>query len=69
MVIGLYGTPYCLYTAPATPGLLKTCVGLFHYCGENFKTALGLKDHCVQAHHNLPKSLDCYIPDFHLLCP
>ena len=26
------------------------------HCGENFKTAQGLKDHCDQAHHNLPKS-------------
>ena len=24
--------------------------------GENFKTAQGLKDHCDQAHQNLPKS-------------
>ena len=26
------------------------------HCGENFKTAQGLKDHCDQAHHNLTKS-------------
>ena len=25
-------------------------------CGEKFKTAQGLKDHCDQAHQNLPKS-------------
>ena len=24
--------------------------------GENFKTTQGLKDHCYQAHHNLPKN-------------
>ena len=24
-------------------------------CGKNFKTTQGLKDHCDQAHHNLPK--------------
>ena len=26
------------------------------HCGKNFKTAQGLKDHCDQAHQNLPKS-------------
>ena len=26
------------------------------HCGENFKTAQGLKIHCDQAHRNLPKS-------------
>ena len=25
-------------------------------CGENFKTTQGLKDHCDQVHHNLPKN-------------
>ena len=25
-------------------------------CGKNFKTAQGLKDHCDQAHQNLPKN-------------
>ena len=25
-------------------------------CWENFKTSQGLKDHCDQAHHNLPKN-------------
>ena len=25
-------------------------------CGENFKTEHGFKDHCDQAHRNLPKS-------------
>ena len=25
-------------------------------CGKNIKTAKGLKDHCDQAHQNLPKS-------------
>ena len=27
--------------------------------GKNFKTAQGLKDHCDQAHQNLPKSHKC----------
>ena len=27
-------------------------------CGENFKTTQGFKDHCDQAHQNLPKSYE-----------
>ena len=26
------------------------------YCGKNFKTTQGLKDHCDQAHQDLQKS-------------
>ena len=27
------------------------------HCGENFKTAQGLKYHCDEAHKNLPKKV------------
>ena len=33
--------------------ILIKCVN----CGENFKTTQGLKDHCDQTHHNLPKKI------------